>query len=74
VTEHDVEPRRHFADARLFDRGEVYNERRAGLRIADASENAVPVVLRMALDVALRRQQLAVCLLILKWMCGVRPG
>src|SRR5579859_7459111 len=55
--EDDVEPGRQFADPRVLHRGEVHQYGVARLGV-DGPEDAVLVVLRLALDVALRRQQL----------------
>ena len=52
--QHDVEPRREFADFRIGKRREIDRHRVACLGVADAAEDAVALVLRMALDVALR--------------------
>ena len=57
--EHDIEACFQFARLRFFDRLEVDRHRFAGLRVADAAEDAVALVLRMALDVALRGEFVA---------------
>src|SRR5262245_56301000 len=51
--EHDVEMRRQFADARLFDRREIDDDGFANFGIANALEDRVALVSRVSLDVAL---------------------
>src|SRR5262245_16800359 len=47
-----------FADARLFERGEVDNDGLAELGIANALEDGILLVARISLDVALRAELL----------------
>src|SRR6516165_8676870 len=48
--EDDVELGRQLADLRLLDRREIDRHGLAGLRVADAAVDAVPLVARVALD------------------------
>src|SRR6266852_3350719 len=61
--EHDVELRRQFADARLLHRGELEGDGLELLRVLDALVDPVFLVAGLALDVALRREQLLATLL-----------
>lgn len=58
-SQNDIEPRRQFADARPFDGSEIDDYGFAGLRIANASENHVALVSRIAFDIALRGELVA---------------
>src|SRR5206468_3347904 len=72
--EDDVEVRRHLADPRLLDGGEGDEDRLARLGVADAAEDAVALVAGLALDVALRRQQLLAAALDLEVDVRRPPG
>ena len=61
--EHDVEAGFEFAGFRFLDRLEVDRHRVAGLGVADTAVDAVAIVLRMALDVALRSKLVLATLL-----------
>src|SRR5262249_9640239 len=56
--QNDVELGRQLADLGILHLGELDGDRLARLGIADAAVDAVLVVARLALDVALRREQL----------------
>src|SRR5262249_46464896 len=61
--EHDVEPRRQPTAARLLEGGAVDDDLVARRGVGNPSEDAVPLVARLALDVALGREQLLAPLL-----------
>ena len=56
---HDVELCRQFSDARAFDGRKIHGDRGARLGIFDSLENTVALILRLALNVALRGPFLA---------------
>src|SRR5206468_3948266 len=69
-----VEVSGEFADGRGLERGKVHCDGGPGLVCAQAAPDAIPVVARMAFDVALGRQEFAAVALDLEVDMGCAAG